>query len=66
MNPDEAVQSLALCGAARAVGHHWGTFKLTNEGIEAPRNDLANALDAAKFPRDRFKALQPGEVVTLG
>lgn len=65
MNPDDAVQSLALCGAARAVGHHWGTFRLTNEGIEAPPNDLARACKAANISPDRFKALRPGEVVTL-
>jgi L-ascorbate metabolism protein UlaG (beta-lactamase superfamily) len=65
MNPTEAVQALRLCGAARAVGHHWGTFKLTNEAVETPRGDLANALAAADIAADRFIPLQPGRVVDL-
>ena len=40
MNPDDAVQALLLCGAAVAFGHHWGTFRLTNEPVEQPRIDL--------------------------
>ena len=43
MNPDEAVQALELSGAARAFGHHWGTFHLTNEAVEQPAIDLAAA-----------------------
>jgi L-ascorbate metabolism protein UlaG (beta-lactamase superfamily) len=65
MNPAEAVEALELVRAARAVGHHWGTFKLTNEAIETPRLDLAAALAARNIASARFKALQPGEVVTL-
>jgi L-ascorbate metabolism protein UlaG (beta-lactamase superfamily) len=62
MNPEEAVEALALCGAVRAFGHHWGTFRLTNEGIERPVEALAAALAARSSPPDRFSALRPGEV----
>ena len=62
MNPDDAVQALKLCGAKAALGHHWGTFKLTNEGIEQPREALSAALAAQRLPNDRFLALRPGEV----
>ena len=31
MNPDDAVQACEVAGAAEALGHHWGTFRLTNE-----------------------------------
>ncbi len=62
MNPQEAVAALELCGAAQALGHHWGTFRLTNEGVERP-------LEAARAERgisaDRFAALRPGEVRLL-
>lgn len=66
MNPDDAVQALALCGAAQALGHHWGTFRLTNEAAEQPAIDLAAALAARGVPPERFAALRPGEVRTLG
>jgi L-ascorbate metabolism protein UlaG (beta-lactamase superfamily) len=65
MNPDDAVQALELCGAAQALGHHWGTFRLTNEAVEQPALDLAAALAARGLPAERFKALRPGEVRTL-
>jgi L-ascorbate metabolism protein UlaG (beta-lactamase superfamily) len=65
MNPDDAVQAFVLSGARRAVGHHWGTFKLTSEGVDAPRQDLTTALAAHRVEPERFTALQPGQVVTL-
>ena len=65
MNPEEAVEALALCGARQALGHHWGTFRLTNEAVERPADDLAAALASRSLPPERFAALRPGEVRTL-
>jgi L-ascorbate metabolism protein UlaG (beta-lactamase superfamily) len=62
MNPEEAVEALALTGAAQAFGHHWGTFRLTNEGVEKPMQDLAAARARRALPPERFAALRPGEV----
>ncbi|MEP1207054.1 MAG: MBL fold metallo-hydrolase [Rhizobiaceae bacterium] len=60
-NPDEAVQGHLLCGAEFTLGHHWGTFQLTNESIE----DQLEALDAARakhgVSEELFRALQPGQ-----
>jgi L-ascorbate metabolism protein UlaG (beta-lactamase superfamily) len=53
---------MRLANAAYAVGHHWGTFQLTNEPIEEPREKLHAALDAAGVAPDRFRAMRPGEV----
>lgn len=60
-NPDEAVQGMLTCGAAFAAGHHWGTFRLTDEGIETPLDDLAEALAAHEVAPHRFRPLRPGE-----
>jgi L-ascorbate metabolism protein UlaG (beta-lactamase superfamily) len=65
MNPDDAVQAFQMCGAERAVGHHWGTFKLTNEAIDAPRADLARALAERGVAADRFVAALPGAVIEV-
>jgi L-ascorbate metabolism protein UlaG (beta-lactamase superfamily) len=62
MNPDDAVRALLACGAEHAVGHHWGTFKLTDEGIERPPAALAEALARHGVAPERFRALRPGEV----
>ncbi len=65
MNPAEAVDAMVLSGARRAGGHHWGTFKLTSEAIDAPRQELAAALAEKTIKPDLFTALQPGEVVVV-
>ncbi|HYF56445.1 MAG TPA: MBL fold metallo-hydrolase [Salinarimonas sp.] len=66
MNPEEAVRVMGDTGAAQALGHHWGTFRLTNEGIERPVEALSAALAAAGIPPERFRALRPGEVWEAG
>ena len=65
MNPAEAVQAYIDCGAELALAHHYGTFQLTDEAIDAPLVALADALKAAGIPAERFRALRPGEVVQL-
>jgi L-ascorbate metabolism protein UlaG (beta-lactamase superfamily) len=62
MNPAEAVQALIDCGAELALAHHYGTFQLTDEPIDAPLVALANALKLAGIPAERFRTLRPGEV----
>lgn len=61
-NPEEAVRAMALCGARTAAGHHWATFRLTDEAIDEPRAHLIEALDHAGVGRGRFRPLLPGEV----
>lgn len=60
-NPEEAVEGLLMCNATTAIGHHWGTFQLTNEAIEAPVEALIAALDKREVARDRFVPLLPGQ-----
>lgn len=60
-NPAEAVEGFQLCGAAFGIGHHWGTFQLTNEAREAPIEALAAALEDHAISSDRFRPLAPGE-----
>lgn len=60
-NPAEAVEGFVLSGAAHAVGHHWGTFQLTDEARDAPLQALDAALQAKSIPADRFRPLAPGE-----
>jgi L-ascorbate metabolism protein UlaG (beta-lactamase superfamily) len=62
MNPEEAVRAAQDCGAQAALAHHWGTFQLTNEAIEAPARDLVAALDRLPAPPGGFHALRPGQV----
>jgi L-ascorbate metabolism protein UlaG (beta-lactamase superfamily) len=65
MNPAESVQAFLDCGAELALAHHYGTFQLTDEPIDAPLVALAEALKAAAIQAERFGALLPGQVWTL-
>ncbi|UYV37569.1 MBL fold metallo-hydrolase [Rhodobacteraceae bacterium D3-12] len=65
MNPLESVEAFRLLGAERAVGHHWGTFQLTNEGIEVPREALVQALDEAGVSQEAFLPLSPGQQIRI-
>ncbi len=65
MNPAEAVQAFRDLRAGSAIGIHWGVWQLTDEGIDAPREDLAKALGAAGIAPARFPALAPGEAMVV-
>ncbi|MGE3148010.1 MAG: MBL fold metallo-hydrolase [Pseudorhodoplanes sp.] len=65
MNPQEAVQALADCGAELALAHHHGTFRLTDEPIDAPVAALGAAMRDAKLPAETFRVLKPGEVLEI-
>jgi L-ascorbate metabolism protein UlaG (beta-lactamase superfamily) len=61
VNPDEAARIFRAVGAAHAIGHHWGTFRLTAEGIEQPPEALDLALTKHGIAAERFRAFRPGE-----
>ena len=63
MNPAEAVEAFRLCGARQAVGHHWGTFRLTDEGYDEPPRELATALRRSGLHARSFVTLMPGSIV---
>lgn len=65
MDPHEAVQAFFDSGAELALAHHHGTFKLTDEAIDAPARELATACRTAGVGRDIFRVLQPGQVWEL-
>ena len=65
MDPAEAVQARADLGAPVAVGMHFGTFQLTDEGIDEPVQDLARARDGAGLLREAFDVLGCGETREL-
>ncbi len=65
MNPAEAVKAMADVGAKQALGLHWGTFQLTDEGRDTPRAELRAALAAADVAELAFPALAPGDVLRM-
>ena len=65
IDPCEAVEGMQLLKAKRAIGHHWGTFQLTDEPVDEPKEKLAVALAEAGIAAEAFEAAHPGQVFTL-
>ncbi len=61
MNPDEAVRAHLDLGARVSLAMHFGTFRLTNEAIDAPLEALAQARLTHGVPPDAFRVLDFGE-----
>lgn len=62
IDPQEAVQIMQICGAERALAHHWGTFPLADEPIDEPPQKLAQALAHENIDAKRFAVRRPGEI----
>jgi len=60
VNPEEAFRIFEILDPAMALGMHWGTFQLTFEPIEAPREALAGLLARRRVSPDRFVAPEAG------
>ncbi len=65
MNPAEAVRAHLALGAKQSLASHHSTFRLTDEGIDAPVHDLAAARDAHAVPPAAFTAPGFGETVPV-
>ena len=66
MNPDEAVRAHLETRSRRSLGMHFGTFQLTDEGIDDPLHDLAAARTAHGVAPADFGTLGFGETQWLG
>lgn len=64
-NPAEAVRIHQTVGAGKSLAVHWGTFQLTDEGRDAPREALAVARQEAGVPPTDFTTLSPGETLCV-
>src|ERR1700752_1950815 len=62
MNPAESVKAFRDSGAELALGHHYGTFQLTDEPFDAPEQALVKARVEAEIEPDKFRLLKPGQV----
>lgn len=62
-DPTEAVKIHRELGSQLSVGMHWGTFQLTDEGVDEPPRELARALATAELSADTFRVCAPGERV---
>ena len=61
MDPHDAVKAHADLGASASAAMHWGSFRLTDEGIEAPLRRLEEAKREAGLDESVFRVLAHGE-----
>ncbi|MCW6506825.1 MBL fold metallo-hydrolase [Lichenifustis flavocetrariae] len=63
MNPTEAVEAHVDLDAALSLATHWGTFQLTDEGIDAPLEALQTAKRERGLRQEAFQAPLPGQTI---
>ena len=61
-DPSQAVKILQDCQAQMALGIHWGTFRLSDEGWDEPLKDLETAIAEAGIAEEKFIPMRPGQV----
>jgi len=65
MNPEEAVRAHLDIRPRLSIGMHFGTFQLTDEGIDEPVRALEKAREACGVGADAFRVLEFGESVVV-
>ena len=65
MNPDEAVRAHVDVRARISIGMHFGTFQLTDEGIDEPVRALERARERHRVSADAFRVLDFGESLVV-
>ena len=65
MDPWEAVEAHVDLQAKQSVAIHFGTFQLTDEGIDEPVSQLKRALEHRKINLETFKVLKEGETLKI-
>ena len=65
MNPEEAVRAHRDVRARVSIGMHFGTFQLTDEGIDEPLRALEAAKAAHGVKAEAFRTLDVGETTVL-
>ena len=65
MDPDQAVRAMLDLEARRAMGIHWGTFRLTDEARQEPLELLRRALADRGIEEARFRAAAPGDLCNI-
>ena len=61
VNPKEAIMAHKNLNSKKSIGIHFGTFQLTNEGINTPIRDLESARKTYKISSNEFFVLENGE-----
>jgi len=65
MNPEDAVNAHLALHANYSIGIHFGTFQLTDEGIDVPGEELKKAMSQLAIADDHFIVPKFGHVIDI-
>ncbi len=65
VDPLQAVQAHLDLGATTSVAMHYGTFKLADDGMEEPTEELASAREELGVAPEAFRVLEHGQPANL-
>jgi L-ascorbate metabolism protein UlaG (beta-lactamase superfamily) len=65
IGPIDAVKVFQSTGAARGIGIHWGTFRLSYEAYDTPPSLLGEAVRCAGLPAAAFGTTRIGQTVEV-
>ncbi|MNL37520.1 hypothetical protein D3C87_1596700 [compost metagenome] len=65
VNPSEAVQIHQDLKAKKSVAIHWGTFRLSDETMISPADDLKKSLSEQHLSENDFILMKHGERISL-
>lgn len=63
VNPEQAVMAHQDLGSKKSIAMHFGTFQLSDEGIDEPVVDLHKALKKANIESEQFLVLKVGQTL---
>ncbi|EQC52502.1 MBL fold metallo-hydrolase [Bacteriovorax sp. DB6_IX] len=61
INPQEAIQAHVDLKSKQSIGIHFGTFQLTDEGIDEPENDLLKQMEIMGLGKNEFIVPKNGQ-----
>ncbi|WP_413568435.1 MBL fold metallo-hydrolase [Bdellovibrio sp. HCB117] len=65
VDPEQAVKMHLDLQSKLSIGVHWGTFRLSDEAMAAPPEDLKIALQKMNVSPEVFRVMKHGEVLKL-
>lgn len=65
IGPVEALEVFKDLGAREAIGVHWGTFQLSSEAVNEPRDVLREEMRRRGMDTARFQTPEPGVAVDI-
>ena len=65
INPEEAIKIHEDVQANKSIGMHWGTFQLSAEPIDEPKNLIEQAVTRKRIESGEFITMAIGESITI-